>query len=178
MTDKQLKMQEAIMIAIHWDLEKSRKKENMKWALTSSWFTMLEKDLIFVKWWYNWEDYDDDEIEHISYLSYPLTDDNWNMVMDENWKIKSVDEEIIWLPPTLSRVLTAINKQRRNYYYHPKWYIYVEQDLDEYTNSKFGIISTAMELCEWRLLNEDWSDATLFDQSEATQDIIYNLLIS
>lgn len=77
---------------------------------------------------------------------------------------------------SLQRVLTAINKKRRNYYHHPKGYIYKEQDLDEYTNSKFGIISTAMELCEWRLLNEDWSDATLFDQSEETQDAIYNLL--
>lgn len=77
---------------------------------------------------------------------------------------------------SLQRVLTAINKKRRNYYHHPKGYIYKEQDLDEYTNSKFGIISTAMELCERRLLNEDWSDATLFDQSEETQDAIFNLL--
>jgi len=162
MTDKQLKMQEAIMIAIHGNIEEAREKENKKWALTSSWFTLLDKDLIFVKWLYNWnyDDYDD-KIKHISCLSYPLRDDNWNMVMDENWEIKSVDEDIIWLPPTLSRVLTAIGDN----YAYMHWSI---QFMTDYRVNKY--------LCTRELLNEGWGDATLFDQSEETQNTIYKLL--
>lgn len=70
----------------------------------------------------------------------------WNRYDYTKWKI-------IWLPPSLPRVLNGLGD---NYMYVPCWCIY-------------SILAYALDkdqLCDRKLLNDDWSDATLFDQSE------------
>lgn len=137
MTDKQLKMQEAIMIAIHGSIEEAREKEyKIVWCMWFDWDWLRR----YYWKWFNW-----------------YTDNGDYSIF---WP---KEEKIIWLPPTLSRVLISLGEH----------YELVPWGLDDMVISNR---KTKDNICDWKLLNEDWSDATLFDQSEDTQDAIYNLL--
>lgn len=136
MTDKQLKIQEAIMIAIHGSIKEAREKEkDVTWCLK-----IARKLSRFANSF-------DKQDEVVVVNNYYYT----------KWKI-------IWLPPTFSRVLAAL-------YGIAFWY-------DRLTDAIYWINERYEKytICDWKLLNEDWSDTNLFDQSEETQDAIYNLL--
>ena len=67
-------------------------------------------------------------------------------------------------PVTMQRVLIAL---WHRYFYYDKMIFCREYDDDwEYSNN----------ICLRKLLNEDWSDATLRDQSEETQNKVAELL--
>ena len=76
-----------------------------------------------------------------------------------NWFDSSYIVDIIWLPPEISRVLVAL----WNYSYYEWW---ICEDTADWLIRK----------CDRKLLNENWTSATLRDQSEATQDILYNII--
>ena len=65
-------------------------------------------------------------------------------------------------PSTLSRVLTALGDEF--IYWHNKIRV---RSIDEFS---------FMVFCDRKLLNEDWSDCNLLQQSQETQDIIYSLI--
>ena len=69
--------------------------------------------------------------------------------------------KIIWLPPTLPRVLNSLGMG----YHYSKWVIV----------SSNNILIDGLPVRR-KLLNEDWTDATLRDQSEETQNAIALLL--
>jgi len=79
---------------------------------------------------------------HIAYIDW------WNWLRD------SSITEVVWLPPTLSRVLNYDDD-----WFYRSWFIYCYDS--NMTNQRDKI-------CKWKLLNDDWSDATLFDQSDET----------
>lgn len=63
-----------------------------------------------------------------------------------------------FVPISLARVLSTL---WHRYFYYDKMIFYREYDEDwEYSNN----------ICLRKLLNEDWSDATLRDQTEETQE--------
>lgn len=82
--------------------------------------------------------------------------------------------KILWLPPTLSRVLTALEKiyntKKDLNLEYIKWYIVVE----EY--DWYGYYMWDIRECKRNLLKEDGNDCTLFDQSQETQDILYSII--
>ena len=80
--------------------------------------------------------------------------------------IKKEQREIAGIPPTLARVLNALWDE---YFFDN--IILKKTDWDE----DWQIIDTD-RICERKLLNEDWTDATLRDQSEETQEKIYSLM--
>lgn len=61
---------------------------------------------------------------------------------------------------SLARVLTALGDEYCMLHYWSIW---------NKTNAY-------RKVCDWKLLNSDWTDATLFDQSEETQKAIALLL--
>lgn len=135
MTDKQLKIQEAIMIAIHGSLAQAKRNErSIVWCLYRC---KRDKEILRRHW-------------NEAYWWWVCNRDNY---------------VIIWLPPTLSRVAAALSNT---------WCWYSISDWSIMTTDWWW--RTREYVCDWELLNEDWSDATLFDQSEETQDAIYNLL--
>lgn len=71
---------------------------------------------------------------------------------------KQIIKSIIGLPPTLSRVLTAFGKD----FWYNYWVI------DNMYDGSFR--------CERKLLNEDMTECNLRQQSQETQDAIYNIL--
>jgi len=147
LTDKQLKIQECIMIASHpWlSLEEAKKKEfySTPWCKVvrrKNWYTTVFATVVSTRY-----DMLYTYIQPYSWRSYSPV------------RIAEKDiEEIIWRPPTLPRVLNAL------------WWSFWE--------SKWYIFDQWREHCERKLLNEDWTDATLRDQSEETQDTISLLL--
>ena len=72
---------------------------------------------------------------------------------------KQIIKSIIGLPPTLSRVLTAL------------WdYCYLDWSI-------FELITRDTEyICKRKPLNEDMTECNLRQQSQKTQDVIYNIL--
>ena len=63
---------------------------------------------------------------------------------------------VFWLPPCLARVLNGL---WQNYFYR-SWRLWYRIDRDSH------------HYCNWKLLNPDWSPATLFDQSDETINAI------
>ena len=149
-------IQDRIIQKIHWVwLHESRKKEYLtRWCLVS---------ITEVFWPVTWIRVSNDTI-----LRY-----DW-----EKWEeeVFTKDEtfRIIWLPPTLARVLYVL--WSRYIYHHVYRYIYKEYDLDTYTDWKDAIILKAREYCERKLLNDDWTSATLRDQSVSTKEKIYQII--
>lgn len=97
------------------------------------------------------------------------------VIDDKNLRMKWYDLftqpneiEIIWLPPTLSRVLRALEQF--------KW-------VEEMLTYNFNFSSTSGERISRKLLNDDWSEMTLFEQSNETisaiaRELWYNSLQS
>lgn len=72
--------------------------------------------------------------------------------------------EILGLPPTLSRVLYCFGIE----FYFWNGIRHAEKISNNYENRTY--------ICDRKLLNSEWTDATLFDQSEETQKVIALLL--
>lgn len=135
MTEQQIKLQEAIMLACH------------------PWFTI-------------------DQIKEKQKYCNPKTKVNWNFV----------EIAFISIPPTLSRILTALWE---NYiywlgavyeaYYRSRDSYWLELDYDYFQIWKY---KESNPIFLWKLLNDDWSDATLFDQTQETQDMVYSIICS
>lgn len=83
-------------------------------------------------------------------------------VTEDNYRDQP--EYIIWLPPSLARVLNALGSE----FYFWNWLWHAEKISNNYENRKY--------ICDRNLLNKDWSDATLRDQEESTQNTIVVLL--
>ena len=79
-------------------------------------------------------------------------------VTEDNYRDQP--EYIIGLPPTLARVLNALG-----------WDYWYDNDRGSILNHQEDKL-----MCVRELLNEDWTDATLRDQSEETQESIALLL--
>ena len=82
-----------------------------------------------------------------------------------NWECtRTVDIEIIGIEPSLARLLTALWPE----FYCWNWIWHAEKISNNYENRKY--------VCQRKLLKDSWEDATLFDQSEETQNAIALLM--
>lgn len=94
-----------------------------------------------------------------------------HVVMYDEEKYRDKKHDIIGLPPSLARVLNALGEYNYCYY---EWKIIDNEDA--------WCDCQRCKYCCWiwrihrKLLNEDWTDATLRDQSEETQESIALLL--
>lgn len=80
---------------------------------------------------------------------------NWDTYeIDSNWVIHPMQQL------SLSRVLTALGSDYLWCWYWIEVRFWYELDF----------------VCERKLLKNDWSDATLFDQSQETQDILFDII--
>lgn len=95
---------------------------------------------------------------------------NWDFdVVCDGYELYDLMQwNIIWHPITLARVLSVLDTSRKN------WHIETHQ----YKDWSFLIFTdkSNMPVCGRKLLNENWSDATLDDQSDETIQAIYNIL--
>lgn len=138
LNDKQLAVQEAILKRLYPNLtlEEAKKKE--------LWFWCIVKHSDWEYW------------KQISKVKFVRKDRDGNRVTTED--ILSNDIEIIGLPPTLPRILTALGKD----FWYNYWVI------DNMYDGSFRP--------KRKLLNEDMTDCNLRQQSQETQDAIYNIL--
>lgn len=83
-------------------------------------------------------------------------------------------QEQIWLPPTLSRVLTALWE---DYWYnnHKSMIYETSEIIQDLESNNFDI--SINKICKRKLLKDDKTEATLFDQDEETQKTIAKLFI-
>lgn len=142
LTNKDIEVQNAIICAVHNtdDIEEARKNERkMKWCI------VLFGNMI-------WEIYAEWEI---------ITD--WEIWLISENQLNKLD--IIWLPPTLDRVLVALNNAWR-------WICYKDWDL--YTTD--GWWREREYIGERKLLNPDWTPCNLREQSEETKNALYSLI--
>lgn len=88
--------------------------------------------------------------------------------------------EIVWLPPTLARVLNGLGQNN---------FVEVKYNKGGFIDVKYWDIQCLIFLnfsdnwIEWKLLNDDWSEMTLFEQSNETisaiaRELWYNSLQS
>lgn len=84
----------------------------------------------------------------------------WN---NRRWLNLNFFDYIIWLPPTLSRVLNGLGN----------WFIYYDKMLKE---RQIDDDMRFEQKCMRKLINEDWSDCTLFEQSEQTIKMIAEIM--
>jgi hypothetical protein len=73
-------------------------------------------------------------------------------------------DEIVWLPPTLDRVLYVLEQNEERSFFYSNWSI-MKHDAYEWD----------IVLCDWVLL-KDWVSQTLRDQSQETKDKIDEFL--
>jgi len=188
LTTQDLAIQEKILLAVHkWcTIEEAREKER-----NTDWCIVIYDNM---DWW-------DDYWYPASTKTYWKLTGNWNSIHDWEWCVYDFydaerDEDmedvaweyysscwhivggyfretsIIWLPPTLSRVLTALGE---NYIYsYNKKIALVEMYIDSEWEDPIG----ESEICDRKLLNDDWTDSTLRDQSQETKNKIEEILLS
>jgi len=159
LTNKQIQTQNAILLAVHGtdDIDEAKEKDLASWCITeyNEW-ELAKVSYIFTVAWSIDNLYEARKkwlgvyIRHCWY--------SWDVSID---RIAS----IVWQPPTLSRVLTALGK---NYHYW-QWFIYHFVDV-------FNPDVVVSRDCRRQLLKEDGTDATLRDQTQETQNTIHDLL--
>lgn len=143
LTKKQLQTQNAILLAVHGtdDIEEARNKDLWLWCVL---LDPAEQDMVYT---------------HTSDHHY-----NWLYDWSPWWIHKEAWHVIIWLPPTLERVLHALNywEAQRWWWGRRYWFSYdmIVDDID-------GSISS---ICNRELMQ------SLRDQSKETQDAIHELL--
>lgn len=99
----------------------------------------------------------------------------WTMSQDDLTEA-SYDDELLFdnIFISLQKVLTTLNFSWYNpSYWYLQWWIH---EINERTNDNETTFKIWDYVCDRKLLNDNWTDATLRDQSEETQDIIYNML--
>lgn len=143
-TPQQLKIQEAMLLRLYpgKSLEQVRRIEYDLWCY-------------YLYQWY--VTFFNSSSVHIIWDEFTLNHENW----------KQPDITIIWLPPTLPRLLDSL------------WfdYTYMLWDIVQITSMKWHTINGRRTLCKRKLRNEDSTDANLRDQSIETQDAIGDLFI-
>lgn len=168
LTNEQLKIQEEILLRLHpgKSLEEAKEIEsNVFWSL---WYDSVYRRDVDYKW--EKDAYWNSKIT----AKYVLT---WRWIYTYLWELKRNlngwhrrpwihIKNIIWLPPTLQRVLKALGFD----------FTYMLWDIVQITSMKWATINWRRTVCKWNLLKEDCSDATLRDQSIETQDKICELL--
>lgn len=155
MTEKQKKLQESIMLACHtWlSLDEAKRKD---WDIEiykcshCDW-TGKSKS---ITWW-------------CFFCCIPYAFRDHNLPKTKPWECV----RIIKKQPTLPRVLTALDNKNK---YKDTWYIYRGVNQEICYVEDFGDDITT--ICKRKLLNNDWSDATLFDQSQETQDVLFDII--
>jgi len=159
LTPQDLAVQEKILLAVHkWcTIEEAKYKESK-----------LERCVLkFSKW-------DGSGMQEgyysIASLTYQMTDiHQWCYslfyVRSSHREIFKIHTnywyKIVWLPPTLSRVLIALGD---SFWYWRSWYIVEFWKISHHSR------------CWRKLLNDDWTDATLRDQSQETKEKVAELL--
>jgi len=99
----------------------------------------------------------------------------WTMSQDD-FTEASYDDELLFdnISFSLQKILTTLNFSWYNpSYWYLQWWIY---EINERTNDNETTFKIWDYVCDRKLLNDNWTDATLRDQSKETQDIIYNML--
>lgn len=79
---------------------------------------------------------------------------------------KNYIRAVVWHPISLARVLSALGD---TYFFDKRIFQKIERDDDWY------VINTGY-ICNRKLLNDDWRDVILEDQSDETIKAIYNIL--
>lgn len=138
-------IQDRILEAVHWcSLEEARKKDLKFWCILlrkfDDWSSFLETLL------------------HFERDTFYLLSTSWWVT--NSYAVYWKPIEIIWLPPTLSRVLTAL------------WNEYCMLDYWSIRNKT----NAYRKVWDRKHLNEDKSEASLFDQSQDTITAIWVLL--
>lgn len=144
-------LQEIIIQKIHWVwLEEAKQKELINWCLLTNWYS---DDTLYMFTYMEWHAGKEFAIFHRA------PEDPQQIY----WNQKKY--EIIWLPPSLDRVLYCL------------WSVSAKNYLTSYEMSWRCKITTEYdEEFERKLLNDDWTSATLRDQSIETKEIIYQLI--
>lgn len=146
-------IQDKILLAVHpWCTLNIAKKKDLKFWCLVKWggvylckWQQMPNEVLQIE--------QDHESHYNWYQPFPVP-----RVTTDNYRDQP--EYIIWLPPTLSRVLTALWENR----IYSRWNIcYIWRD---------WLTTYFTKICKRKLLNEDGTDATLFDQSEETQKAI------
>lgn len=158
LTEKQLSTQEAIIKRLYpWvSMEEAKKKESQKFWCILCYDYYIEYGQKKPLW---------DKI-YTKVIKTNLDSTDWYSINDDYiWrhypdKAYWSWDNVIGLPPTLSRVLTAL----WNCCYLD-WSIFI-----------VILRATAKNICKRKLLNEDMTECTLRDQSIETQDIVHFFL--
>lgn len=147
-------IQEIIIQKIHWLwLKQSREKElDLKWCIVIGYKnTECEKCYYTNSLMMDW-DY---------IIFHPFNHEMYGRYDEKPIEFSSIcPEHIIWLPPTLERVIYCL------------WFEYWVFG-NYFCELKPNWFET---ICDWNLLNDDWTSATLRDQSELTKKTIYKLI--
>ena len=157
LTNKQIQTQEAMLLLIHKtdDIEEAKRKELKLWCLIMSW--------VYVWKW--------GSMPNAVIVTNPDHNKNqyWNQISPlpkcSQDNFSHLPDYIIWLPPTLERVLHALGRDnwRANSHICNFWGDTGEKD------TKW--------ICRRQLLKEDWTPASLRDQPLQTQDMIHDLIV-
>ena len=158
MNKMQTYMQEEILKRLYpWKSLEEVKQEELKfWC--KLWTDYAEDQELY---WFTYMWYNEHKEEH--HIMFNRTTEQIGNVKD--LKDKWIIGDIIWLPPTLPRVLQAL-----------RWYLYIRDDLPKVRTLYLSYADNQNREAERKILNEDMTDATLFDQSEETQKAIALLL--
>jgi len=139
-----------------------------------------------LSFWCKYKEVDWDDMSNWNYATYwehrIVTDTIYDFetqthkieeyIFDEKWQQnndwtnkKEWTRVIIWHPISLSRVVSALWRDYEIWPWTVKWHIAIW----DWINKKL--------ICSRKLINEDWSDAMLEDQSDQTIYSLYNLII-
>lgn len=102
----------------------------------------------------------------------------WNMSIEEVrieedkqprciWEYNNWNPICVWLPPTLARVLSALGD---DYFYKSTYIVQASNFWDDWDTIWYSYITHR------KLLNEDKTEMSLFDQDEYVKQAIDNLL--
>lgn len=162
LTPQQLFVQDSLILASHpWlSFEEAKKREISKfWCILQNIF--LWKTTIIWYWiqkpWY---------VKNFDVL----TEFDWFDTFTE-WDVGN--KNIIWLPPTLPRVLNLLENAIVEKGWRWRSVLYRDETIYDFTSWD---ITDEAKICERKLLNEDWTPCNLRQQSEETQTAIALLL--
>lgn len=166
-------IQDKILLAVHPDctIEQARERElKIEWCMLSITYTGS----------YTWEggqDCDGEEISEILYMGrkWETVEDDYYITSDrKEWYDEETEThmKIIGLPPTLERTLAALGEV------FGRWHhiIWLENKLVKIHRERIMQQRNFENLCDRKLLNENWQPCDLFQQDESTQKSIAFIL--
>jgi len=144
-------LQDIIIQKIHWVwLEEARQKELINWCLLTNWYSDDTLYMFTYMEWHAWKEFA---------IFHRAPEDPQQIYWSKN------KYEIIWLPPSLDRVLYAL-------WSNWLWSCFIDWSI---MTTDWGC-RIREYVCDWKLLNDDWTPATLRDQSIETKEKIYQLI--